>query len=123
GSGSGGAPKGGGGGFVPSAPIGTGGRRPGAADRCDLLITLPLSAVDPAEAAKIKIGDELDIDLVTVKGVDSVIATNPANGNRVGSVAYKDVQTLIDCIKDGNQYFGAVIAVTTTSVKVKIQRR
>jgi hypothetical protein len=114
---------GGGGGFVPTSPVGGGARKPGSEDPCDLLLTLPLSAVQHANAAKVTVGMVLDLELRKNRGVDTVVAVNPSDNSVVGAVAYRDVQALIDCINGGNEYLAKVLQHAATSVKVQIAKK
>src|ERR1700676_2141471 len=92
-----------GGGFVPTGPVGSGNRKPGSDDPCEIRITLPLSAIQRANAAKLAKGDKLPVEVLSSKGTDTIVVRNPKQNNGVaGAVAYKDVQALIDCIHEGN---------------------
>lgn len=120
--GSGGGGGGGGGGFVPTSPIKRG-KKPGSDDPCEIRITLPLSAVQPANAAKVSNNMILDVAVVTTNKTRSVVARLPGSNNVVGAIAYRDVQILIDCIEEGNEYGAKVINHSSTSVKVQISRK
>ena len=115
--------SGGGGGFVPSGPIGGGSRKPGGDDPCEIRITLPLSAIQRPNLAGLVKGDKLPVRLQQSSGTDTVVVLNPKHGNGiVGAVAYKDVQVLIDCIHEGNEYEAEVLEHSATSVKARISR-
>lgn len=116
--------SGSGGGFVPTAPVGGGGRKPGSDDPCEIRITLPLSAVQPANAAGLAKGNKLPVTVLASRGTDTVVVRNPKRDHGVvGAVAYKDVQVLIDCIHEGNEYEAEVLEHSATSVKVRITRK
>jgi len=113
---------GGSGGFVPSKPIGKG-QKKGGGDPRAISITLPLSAVDPKSASQLSVGEKLEVVLVEEKTADVVVAKDSKRGNTiVGSVAYSNVQELIDCLKEGNEYNATVRECSKTSVKVRISR-
>lgn len=122
GNGGGGGASGGGGGFVPKGPLGSG-RKPGSKDKCDLLFSLPLTTVDPKQAARLKNGDVLEVKIVRKKNVETVVAINSQDDSIVGAIAHKGIQTLIDCIKEENSYQAVVLTASSTSVKVEISRR
>lgn len=116
--------SGGGGGFVPTAPVGSSGRKPGSNDPCEIRITLPLSAVQRANVTGLAKGNKLPVVVLTSRGTDTVIVRNPTQNNGiVGAVAYNDVQTLIDCIHEGNEYEAEVLELSSTSVKIRIARK
>jgi hypothetical protein len=116
--------SGSGGGFVPTGPIGSGSRKPGSDDPCEIRITLPLSAIQRANLTGLAKGDKLPVELLATRGTDTVIVRNPKRNNGVvGAVAYKDVQALIDCIHEGNEYQAEVLEHSATSVKVRITRK
>lgn len=115
--------SGSGGGFVPSEPVGGGNRKPGSTDPCEIQITLPLSAVQPSNAVGVATGDKLPVQVKDSNGTDTVVVTNPKrNHGIVGAVAYKDVQVLIDCLHEGNEYTAEVLHYSSTSIKVRISR-
>jgi hypothetical protein len=112
------------GGFVPTAPVGSGGRKPGSDDPCEIRITLPLSAVQRANTAGLAKGDKLPVVVQASRGTDTVVVRNPRqNDGIVGAIAYKDVQSLIDCIHEGNKYEAEVLEHSATSIKVRITRK
>ena len=116
--------SGGGGGFVPTGPVGGGSRKPGSDDPCEIRITLPLSAVQRANVVGLAKGDKLPVTILTSRGTDTVVVQNPKQNNGVvGAIAYKDVQTLIDCIHEGNEYQAEVLEHSATSVKARIARK
>lgn len=111
-------------GFVPTGPVGSGSRKPGSDDPCEIRITLPLSAVQRTNISGLAKGSKLPVEILTTRGTDTLVVRNPKVGNGVvGAVAYKDVQALIDCIHEGNNYEAEVLEYTATSVKVRISRR
>jgi len=116
--------SGGGGGFVPTGPIGGGSRKPGSDDPCEIRISLPLSAVQRENAAGLAKRDMLPVELRQSRGTDTVVVLNPKQKNGVvGAVAYKDVQILIDCMNEGNEYEAEVLEHAATSVKVRVSRK
>lgn len=119
--GSGGGGGGGGGGFVPRKPVPTGHRR--EKDPCDISIQLPLSATNPANIKNVKAGDILNVAVQNSKGVSVVVALAASDKSVVGSIAYRDVQVLIDCMDEGHEYVAKIISLTTTSVKVQVSRK
>ena len=115
---------GGGGGFVPTGPIGGGSRKPGSDDPCEIRITLPLSAVQRPNLPGIAKGDKLPVEVLSSRGTDTVVVRNPKHNNGVvGAISYQDVQTLIDCIHEGNEYEAEVLEHSATSVKVRVTRK
>jgi hypothetical protein len=114
----------GGGGFVPTGPVGSGSSKPGSADPCEIRITLPLSAVQRANVAGLAKGDRLPVVVQPSRGMDTVVVRNPKRNNGVvGAVAYNNVQNLIACIHEGNEYEAEVLEHSATSVKVRISRK
>jgi hypothetical protein len=65
----------------------------------------------------------LDVAVVTSSKTESVVARLPNSRSVVGAIAYRDVQTLIDCINEGNEYRAKVTHHSPTSVKVQISRK
>jgi hypothetical protein len=113
---------GGGGTFVPKKQThGEGGTT--GADRCNIKIQLPLSATVPTNIKKISVGTILDVALRRSRDTDSVIAVIPAGRAYVGTIAYADVDELIDCINEGFEYQATVLNLSATSVKVLVTRK
>ena len=75
--------SGSGGGFVPTGPIGSGSRKPGSDDPCEIRITLPLSAIQRANLTGLAKGDKLPVELLATRGTDTVIVRNPKRNNGV----------------------------------------
>ena len=74
-------------------------------------------------ASQLSVGEKLEVVLVEEKTADVVVAKDSKRGNTiVGSVAYSNVQELIDCLKEGNEYNATVRECSKTSVKVRISR-
>jgi hypothetical protein len=68
-------------------------------------------------------GDKLPVQLKDSNGTDTVVVTNPKKNNAIaGAVAYNDVQALIDCLHEGNEYTAEVLHHSSTSIKVGISR-
>jgi hypothetical protein len=63
------------------------------------------------------------VEVRGASGNQSVVAVIPADRSVVGAIAYRDVQTLIDCIAEGNEYNAKIVERSTTSVKVQIARK
>ena len=108
--------------LCPTNPVRRG-RKPGSDDPCEIRIALPLSAVQPSNAAKVSNNMILDVAIVTSNKTESVVVRLPNSRSIVGAIAYRDVQTLIDCIHEGNEYGAKVIQHSSTSVKVQITRK
>jgi hypothetical protein len=112
----------GGGTFVPKKQTRGGGDAAGG-DRCNIKIQIPLSATDPANIKKISVGSVLDVAVRQTRGTDSVIAVIPTGRAYVGTIAYVDVDELIDCINEGFEYQATVLNLSATSVKVLVARK
>lgn len=111
-------------GFVPTGPLGRGGRKPGSDDPCEIDIALPLSAVQRANAVNLAKGNKLPVVIESSRGTDTVVVRNPnQNDGIVGAVAYSDVEKLIDCLHEGYEYEAEVLDCSATSVKVRITRK
>jgi hypothetical protein len=96
---------------------------PGGSDRCSINIRIPLSATIPANIAKIKLSEFLNIAVRNFRGTDTIVATVPRDNSVVGAVAYRDVNEFIECISEGFEYEAKVISLSETSVKVHITRK
>lgn len=95
----------------------------GAEDRCNITVQVPLSATDPTNLKKISVGDELAVELRNSRGIDSVVALAPTDQSYVGTIAYADVDELIDCINEGFEYQAKVLHLSPTSAKVLVHRK
>jgi len=63
------------------------------------------------------------MNLDVVLAGKAVVALLPKTKDVVGSISYSQVQTLIDCIDEGNKYIAKVLSHSKTSVQVQIVRK
>ena len=103
---------GGGGGYVGD---GAGG---GSGDDCDIVEKVPLNSPKKTVLATLKVGDDLDVVLVS----KSLIARSKA-GNDAGSLTPKSLARLIACIEKGNDYVASVVKVVGGACEVEIRRK
>lgn len=71
----------------------------------DLIIRVRLSSVDEAILETISVSDRLSIDILE----NSIVAKNAFG--IVGSIASRDIVSLLECIKEGKVFIGTVIEV------------
>jgi len=114
--------SGGSGGFVPPKPKSAQGGG-AAANRCDISVHVPLSATNPANIKKVKLGDLLKVEIRTSRSVDSVVALVPTDASVVGSIAYRGVEDLIECLNEGFEYVAEIILYSPISIKVHVKRK
>jgi hypothetical protein len=100
-----------------------GGSGVGGEDRCNIRVQVPLSATNPTNLRKLSARTMLDVELRTSRGTNSVIAVMPADRAYVGTIAYSDVEELIDCINEGFEYQATILNSSTTSAKVLVSRK
>ena len=90
----------------------------GGTDICDILIDVDLVGIRKAILAKVKIGDDLLVQLEAKDGYRSAVCVT-ATGEVVGSIAgVKGVATLINCLSKDRRYAVKVTAKSASSCSV-----
>lgn len=72
----------------------------------DLIIRVRLSSVDESVLRTISVSDVLSIDILE----NSIVAKK--GSDIVGSIASRDVVSLLECMKEGKVFIGTVIEVS-----------
>jgi hypothetical protein len=89
-------------------------------DPCSFDEVIQLQRVDPSQSKGLQRGQHLAFRLRAQNDVTSLICVRHDNKKYLGSVAFSNVDKLIQCIKKNRKYNVTVDAVTGTAVQVKI---
>ena len=90
-----------------------------SASTCEaLVIDTQLSSPKEDVVSKIKIGDELDVDVRQIGSTAVVVVLH--NGSVAGGIAAPQVQKLRECIAAGTTYIAKVTSKSDGQVRVRI---
>lgn len=102
-----------------------GGELPGGRagrDRCDITLTTSLAHVRTNQAAELKPGDTLTVEVETVVRKKTVVCRRQRNKEIVGFILARGAVVLIECIEQGNEYAAEVKKVDFGFVEVVVRR-
>jgi hypothetical protein len=87
----------------------------------DLVINTQLGSPKAAVVAKLKVGDELTVELEQAKGTTLVVAK--FNGEIAGGLTSPELAQLRSCLEGGTRYVAKVQSITGGQVRVKVSAK
>jgi hypothetical protein len=94
----------------------------GGADPCNIDFEIDLESVQREALAKTKVGAKLDVAIVRSGAYEAVVCRLPPQ-TVVGTLAgFPGLATLINCIKQGNNYSATIRSIERGSCTVAVRR-
>ena len=91
-------------------------------DPCAIVRPTTLQGVRATALANVLVGMNLSVSLIAEGSVRSVVCMLPGSREIVGSITFKGITALIDCIGAGNQYLASVEDLNGGRCDVTIHR-
>jgi hypothetical protein len=91
-------------------------------DPCDISLTTPLAHVRTAQAANLKPGEQLKVEVETVVNRKTIVCRHSRSGETVGFILARGAVALIECIEQGNEYVAEVKKIDFGLVEVMVRR-
>lgn len=98
---------------------GIGGSGGGESSKCEFRHSTQLNSPVPAVLATLHAGDILEIILTT----NNIVLAKKTTGEIAGSITYKHLVTLIECIEEGWSYSALIISLEGGACEIQITPR